>query len=763
MGLPSEQLKAIYQEIQSQFDQHQKIVVTPIAGSPPEQYRVRYRLQGLCKGSNGAIQPCTDHTISVTIPFGFPHFPPSCIPETPVFHPDFDQSAICIGDFWDKNPSLPALILHIGQMICGEVYSTDHAFNAEALAWYQENQQTFPLDTLTSSVPQLVSAPSLPRSESDTDSSSFVLELVDETLFPEQTTTNASPTLSVKSKGDPISPPDTAGADPMDFSHATHQKHQEAEEFEDQGPADNDLDIHELVPDVPGLESDDRPPQAKRKQTNRAVSSLQQQNPPTPASPPSRPVVQSQKQPWRRPVFLAGVGLAALMMTATGIFFFLNGQYTKAQKGVAECQRLVDAKKFKEAEKECAAALLLTSKISLIKQEEKKQLQHTIQQIQDSETFKEGLAQQKENKIVLPEWQQIMTSADLSLTAGQWQEALDLYTRSFKLVTATPKNDPAILKHISDSMVVAEFHIALEAGKQALTTKKWEEATKSLDKALSLTQKNPQIPSADIATANSLKNQITFNTLMISGEKAFAEEEWTNALAFFEQALALEKQSPFASPATLKALNETISKTKIYTAIGLAQQSFADSHWDQAVTHYETAIQLLKDSDEMLQQDSSQQSEQKLARLKLHTSIIRDTQKAATHLKNKEFSPAITLLQAIVTTINASPFAAEQQFQALGKEAKNSLEQARLDQTITEHVAYLTENYKKLFLQNNPTLEADNLSTPKATFFKKTDTTFTYKIQCLEKGQGRPVVLQSTYSFDLATRSWHLATNNHSQ
>lgn len=153
MTLLSEQLEAIFLEIKANFGQHRQIQVVPIAGSPPEQYRITYHLQGLCKKSGGEIQTCTDHSITLNLPFGFPHFPPNCKPETPVFHPDFDQAAICISEFWENNQSLSALIIHIGRMLCGEIYSTTNAFNEEAAIWYQENQQKLPLDTVDPASP----------------------------------------------------------------------------------------------------------------------------------------------------------------------------------------------------------------------------------------------------------------------------------------------------------------------------------------------------------------------------------------------------------------------------------------------------------------------------------------------------------------------------------------------------------------------------------------------------------------------------------
>lgn len=139
MAIATEQLEAINQEITQTFSEDPRITVIPVNGNPPEKYEVTYNVEGLQKTDEGAVEKANSHTIAISIPFGYPHFPPSCKPKSPIFHPDFDPAAICIGDFWEKNRSISDLISHIGEMITGAHYSTTNAFNEEAAQWYAEN------------------------------------------------------------------------------------------------------------------------------------------------------------------------------------------------------------------------------------------------------------------------------------------------------------------------------------------------------------------------------------------------------------------------------------------------------------------------------------------------------------------------------------------------------------------------------------------------------------------------------------------------
>lgn len=145
MSASPSQLDEIYRQIREHFDSHPVIAIRPTKGNPPDQYEITYTITGMSKADGGKVVESIDHLVELAIPFGFPHFPPSCKPKSDIFHPDFDPAAICLGDFWEQDSALTDLIVHIGQMINGEIYSTTNAFNEEAAEWYLDNAVKFPL------------------------------------------------------------------------------------------------------------------------------------------------------------------------------------------------------------------------------------------------------------------------------------------------------------------------------------------------------------------------------------------------------------------------------------------------------------------------------------------------------------------------------------------------------------------------------------------------------------------------------------------
>ena len=142
------QLDDIFRQVTDYFTSHPVISVNPTKGNPPDQYEITYTIKGICEPGDGKLIESTNHKVELTIPFGFPHFPPSCKPKSDTFHPDFDPAAICLGDFWEQDRPLSDLIIHIGQMINGEIYSTINSFNEEAAEWYLNNSERLPFASI---------------------------------------------------------------------------------------------------------------------------------------------------------------------------------------------------------------------------------------------------------------------------------------------------------------------------------------------------------------------------------------------------------------------------------------------------------------------------------------------------------------------------------------------------------------------------------------------------------------------------------------
>src|SRR5258708_31793290 len=122
------------------------IQIPGTAGMPPEVYRFAYYIKGLFVAANGEIQERQQHYLEVNLSLGYPRRAPQCRMLTPVFHPNFDDSSVCIGDFWAASESLDDLIIRIGRMISYQEYNTKSPLNGLAAKWAAQNGSLLPVD-----------------------------------------------------------------------------------------------------------------------------------------------------------------------------------------------------------------------------------------------------------------------------------------------------------------------------------------------------------------------------------------------------------------------------------------------------------------------------------------------------------------------------------------------------------------------------------------------------------------------------------------
>ncbi len=820
MSNTSKQLDTVFQEITDHFADLPQITVTPEEGTPPEQYRVTYQIQGICKEEDGEVRSCDKHVITISLPFGFPHFPPNCRPETPIFHPDFDSSAICIGDAWQAEQSITKLILHIGHMISGEIYSLTNAFNEEAAEWYQEHKDRLPFDqpTLSASPPPMepeneaIEVDEIDILSDDDFSEPFTLEQEEEPTL-ENTPPPLSATIDIdrlraiaKQKHFHALSKELKAIDThfngreelegqvqtaMDTAMALYR---EADDFEHRGEHQNALEKYqaarELVADYPLLEeATERVQQSLNLMgdwvTGEGQKNIEMEPPEKPVEPEeqlaevaaSSPSSPKQERTFyeekkiggsRWALYAIGGGTLALLATIAISYFSLGSGFKEAQEKVAECRTLLDANNFSGAERKCEEALDLISSVQLIKQDEKKQLSQEIQTLLVSEALRQGLAGNtlldgqfvsESTKNLILTFKEAKKNGDNSFQQQIWQEAIPHYEKALKTATQTPAIDKALVTEINKQLSHARLNSFMLAGEKSLSTSDWNGASEHFSNALQLAKTDPNIPVDDIVQLELLSNQAKFNTLRDQGHAFFNNNKWLSALDSYERALELVVKLKLPESDTISDLHQNIARTKIYMTVEKGQEAFAASHWDNAITQYEHAIVLLEENSKLLSQINTKDSREKLSRIMLHASIIRDKQDVAKHLKSEKYRPALAKLQNIEESISASPFANQSEFQIILQEISIQVEAAEKQLLIIDQTTYLRDNFKKMFLKHYPTAVRSELSSPKVEYLRKIGSKLLFKMQCTEESGGRPIRLQMHYLYTPANGQWQFSND----
>ena len=134
------------EKVSARFAEWPAIQVVKTSGSPPEQYQIAYRVKGLFATPDGRIQERDEHIMEVNLTLGYPRRAPQCRMLTPIFHPNFDDASVCIGDFWAPSEGLDDLFIRIGRMITYQEYNIKSPLNGLAARWAEEHGQQLPVD-----------------------------------------------------------------------------------------------------------------------------------------------------------------------------------------------------------------------------------------------------------------------------------------------------------------------------------------------------------------------------------------------------------------------------------------------------------------------------------------------------------------------------------------------------------------------------------------------------------------------------------------
>ena len=192
----------------------------------------------------------------------------------------------------------------------------------------------------------------------------------------------------------------------------------------------------------------------------------------------------------------------------------------------------------------------------------------------------------------------------------------------------------------------------------------------------------------------------------------------------------------------------------MYHTVNEGKEAFTNADWDDAIDNYGKAIEILESNRAVLKQASTDENREKLARVMLQASVIRDKQDAARFLKDKEYEEAVNKLQSVIDSITASQFSSEKEFAAVVDDTQKLIKQAETDILLTDKIIYLEDNFKELFTAHYTISSPESLVEPAVFFEKQVGQKLIFRLQCIEIGRGRPLKLVMKYAHDLNNGGW---------
>jgi ubiquitin-protein ligase/DNA-directed RNA polymerase subunit RPC12/RpoP len=139
-------LIADLRQMREAFSDGSLIRLMETTGDPAEVYKIEFNVRGIESIQSQTPLLREQHIAEIRLISDYPRLAPACRMITPIFHPNIDDSAICVGDHWVAGEHLTDLVIRIAQMIAYQAYNIKSPLNGQAAMWADLNPESFPID-----------------------------------------------------------------------------------------------------------------------------------------------------------------------------------------------------------------------------------------------------------------------------------------------------------------------------------------------------------------------------------------------------------------------------------------------------------------------------------------------------------------------------------------------------------------------------------------------------------------------------------------
>ncbi len=790
MATGSDQLAADFEQLNNTLELYPSISIIRAEGQPPDHYEIEYRLRGYTRTPDGTIEIGEVHRVAINLPFGYPHFPPTVKPLTAIFHPDIDPAAIRIAEQWQEKPSLADLALHIGEMICGNIYNVDDPFNQEAADWYVEHRDELPLDVLKIA---------------DIDDEGERFDTLDEDTFASLGLEDDDLLTSVTDQDDDQAelllsyldqkkiyaassllqeiPPSVAIPDREQIEERISKAlreadrlYTEAQQLENKGRLDEALAaierLQDMVADSPGVDElrgrieqsrsfsppvAEEPPPAtdKRKQADRQAPA---------ARPPRVPAAGRKMALPSLPYKAIFIGLVLLGLAAAGGSLYLKDRRAldRARQSWQQARMLAEKRDFAEAEATADRALDTLRNV-LILRSEKQDLADRIDELVSSRDFREGLKGNvlyQGRYIGEKEARTLQRLADLSgkgeelLRKGRISKAIAAYEQALRFAVANRLEEKA--GELRQTITNLRFEQTMRNAKRAEQDKEWESAAETYRKALELSRNLAD--SGEIEEINKRLKAASFRHELDQSKEAFTESQWQQTIEMLEHAQQLIREDPSAVTEREKEqLARLLASSRLFQTLAVARQAYEKRDWDRTIAQYEKALELLKRQEKQLGGDLAD-SAAKIEKTLLMVRIAREQSEAMTAKKKDDLEGVLAHYRRMLALATTSRFADDAALRSIADNIREQIRSTTARLKIEKKIRWLTDNFTDIFKKSYPSYAASGLEHPQVTYLREENGRMIFNMTCIERSHGRSSRLELNYQYDPSSGRWSMYT-----
>ena len=788
MASETNQLARDFEEVNKLLTQYPQIHVAQTEGDPPATYEVEYQLTGLTRQADGSIGRTSRHLLRINLPFGYPHFPPTVKPLTPVFHPDIDPDAVRITSHWQQNPSLAELIIHMGEMICAKNYKLEEPFNQEAADWYSEHSSEFPLDEIQQGSTDLETDDLSLEDDSNLGLSLEIdarQENIDEQLEEIQNHIDRNEVVIAGKLLTTLSSSSPEAQRLEKIVSSTLSKRdkliQELEELENEDRFTEAYAIfkkvREIAVDTPALSDIGQ----RLQQSQAMLDTFSLSNPTTdeqdstaiknkkgagkkerktPEKKKEKEKISRDERASRPPIeipikpILTGIVLLAAVGGCTLLYTNDMDKVAEANRNWIEIkhQRCTTPDQFKQ-KRIRAEKLLVNLKSIYVPGLGQKKLEAEIHDILTSPDFKKGETGDEEYKgstlpaLVIKKLEPIDRKINKAASAAQKEQftkALSLYQEALSLAEIAKPGTLEPHSNIANPELDKRIQVIQEKIAQLQTQAGQEERLKEQGEA---EKKYQEI----IAFFQELKRkEIDPSNLQ---DKDVTADQWGEcAERLHETKRLLNKYQAINSPERQKELQTLAAYSRLYQKLEIARQAYEGGELDNAISEYQGALHLLKEERTALDAIYND-AVLKVGQTVVMLNVSLKMREAVEAENQNNLISSVRHYREILRTISTSQVTKDSNLKKLEQYIHSKIKEQSLEAAKSSNQEWWKENYEKIFKKKFPSSRNAPLSNPKIYFIKVQNGRLLYTIRCTEK-KGIKLTLELNYQYDLETGKW---------
>ncbi len=803
MAQGSDHLSVAHDQLVEFLQQYSSIAIAKTSGTPPDEYEIVYSLRAYTLGQNG-IRIERKHRIAIKLPLGFPHFAPEIRALSPLFHPEIAEDRILVEAQWNKKPSLPELVLHVAEMITGHVYSLDNPANPAAARWYKDHRKELPLDTPIATAAAEENPVLLLEEEFDpafnldeeihsqgVDAPDLLDDADNEAAIEEIRDLLARNQLYTLHKRLADLPPGLwfPERDEAEFKVQEARKKvapffAQAQRLEEEGRYGKAMEcthaILALMPDEPAAQALAKRLQQSSFITDSFTDTLNDQEVATPAparsatpaaaaSASEAPKAVPPKEP-RRPLLPEDFPLRRILVAVLAVLLLLwGGMYgmydwstlSRIKAGMEEGRQQLQAKRYVEAKNTLERARQATGELTLLSFREGS-LHRQIDALLDSPEFKEGTQGRVlyQGKYVdeavakaLQEMAPLEQQAQALAEKKRYDAALGLYNKALRRISSQPL--PEDRERLGNRIRTLEVEKLLALAAEAEQEKNWNSAMDLYRQARVLVQQSP----ADVA--QQLGPRVTqelsgaqLRQTLAQALDAMEKNRLNTAREQLQQAEQLFAADPQAiSTQDAAQLEAARVQLQMYAILPAAKQAFESKKWEQAVTLYQQAADVLRTGGPEVRA-ALQEAQDKVERTLELSRINQMLGEAATAEGKRDWPTVVRQENAVIARIAKGRYAKDPELAALGQQLTERVAGHRVELDRHEKSKWLEKRAPEFFRARYPNFQEAAMSHPQARFVRREGGKQIFELSCLDNSGGRASKLVLLYAFDEGTRQW---------